>query len=111
LVADGVRWTTKIVLFPVRFLFTAETGREGTNDAAARHYLAHEHGANAALVAAALRWRAEPPAKDEAVGALRRGLVPLYLHYVEDHIQRLESHHETELALAFREWRSRLTAA
>jgi hypothetical protein len=27
LVTAGVRWTTKIVLFPVRFLFTAETGR------------------------------------------------------------------------------------
>jgi hypothetical protein len=40
LLAGGIRWTTKIVLFPVRFLFTAETGREGTNDAAVTDYLA-----------------------------------------------------------------------
>jgi hypothetical protein len=40
LISAGARWMTKIVLFPVRFLFTAETGREGTNDAAAQHYLA-----------------------------------------------------------------------
>jgi hypothetical protein len=40
LAAGGIRWTTKIVLFPVRFLFTAETGQEGTNHAAVAHYLA-----------------------------------------------------------------------
>jgi hypothetical protein len=40
LLAAGIRWTTKIVLFPVRFLFTAETGQEGTNHAAVTHYLA-----------------------------------------------------------------------
>lgn len=34
LVAAGVRWTTKIVLFPARFVYTADTGREGTNEAA-----------------------------------------------------------------------------
>ena len=39
LLAVGIRWTTKIVLFPVRFLFTAETGQEGTNHAAVTHYL------------------------------------------------------------------------
>ena len=31
---------TKIVLFPVRFLFTAETDRVGTNALAAEHCLA-----------------------------------------------------------------------
>lgn len=57
LAATGVRWTTKIVLFPVRFLFTAETGEEGTNDVAAHHYLARTEAPGAPLVAAALDWR------------------------------------------------------
>ena len=40
LLARGLRRLTKLVLFPVRFLFTAETGRVGTNDTAVAHYLA-----------------------------------------------------------------------
>jgi hypothetical protein len=39
LIAAGVRRLTKLVLFPVRFLYTAATGRVGTNDAAAAWYL------------------------------------------------------------------------
>ena len=40
LVSRGPRRLTKVVLFPVRFLFTAETGQVGTNTLAAGHYLA-----------------------------------------------------------------------
>ena len=80
LVTAGVRWATKIVLFPVRFLFTAETGREGTNDAAAHYYLAQDQAPGAALVAAALGWRTNPPAQEHAIAMLRDGLLPLYLH-------------------------------
>ena len=47
-VLAGLPWTTKIVLFPVRFLFTAETGDENTNQAAVTHYLTHD-AAGAAL--------------------------------------------------------------
>ena len=39
LVSRGPRRLTKIVLFPVRFLFTADTGQVGTNTVAAEHYL------------------------------------------------------------------------
>ena len=48
---------TKIVLFPVRFLFTAQTGQVGTNTLAARHYLASPDAPASSLVAAALAWR------------------------------------------------------
>jgi hypothetical protein len=34
--------------------------------------------------------------------------VPLYLHYIADHIKRLDSLGEVDLAEAFREWRRRL---
>ena len=108
LVATGLRWTTKIVLFPVRFLFTAETGLEGTNDAAADHYLAQAGAAGAALVAAARRWRSDPPARDDALTMLRAGLLPLYLHYLDDYGRRLQACGAAPLAQAFRDWRSRL---
>ena len=89
LVSRGPRRVTKIVLFPVRFLFTAETGQVGTNSSAARHYLASPDAPATSLVTAALAWRLEPPADDEATALVSRELIPLYLHYVDDHIARL----------------------
>ena len=108
LITAGVRWMTKIVLFPVRFLFTAETGREGTNDAAAQHYLAQPQAPGTALVAAALDWRTNPPPREQAAAMLANGFIPLYGHYLADHIQRLEAYREPNLAQAFRNWRSHL---
>lgn len=110
LAARGPRRVTKVVLFPVRFLFTAETGRVGTNTLAAEHYLAGPHAPAAALVAAALAWRREPPAVDEATGLLSRELIPLYVHYLDDHIARLQAVNHRRLARSFQRWRTRLLA-
>jgi len=43
-----------------------------------------------------------------AAALVREQIVPLYLHYIDDHITRLDSLGEVELAEAFREWRHRL---
>jgi len=110
LVARGPRRVTKIVLFPVRFLFTAETGQVGTNTRAAEHYLASPDAPATALVAAALAWRLEPPADEEAAALLGRELVPLYVQYVDDHIARLRAADQHRLADRFRRWRARLLA-
>ncbi len=110
LVSRGPRRVTKIVLFPVRFLFTAETGQVGTNSLAARHYLASPDAPATSLVTAALAWRLEPPAGDEATVLLSRELIPLYLHYVEDHIARLRAIDHHRLANRFQRWRTRLLA-
>jgi hypothetical protein len=109
LLARGVRRVTKLVLFPVRFMFTAATGQVGTNAAAVDSYLERNRAPSGALVAAAMAWRAEPP-RDEAATAelLRAQLVPLYLHFIDDHITRLASLWETGLAAAFKQWRDRL---
>ena len=109
LIAHGVRRLTKLVLFPVRFLYTAATGQVGTNDAAAARYLSAGGAPGSPLVAAALAWRTSPPADDVAAAALlREQMVPLYLHYIADHVARLDSLGEAELAEAFRDWRRRL---
>jgi hypothetical protein len=110
LVARGPRRVTKIVLFPVRFLFTAETGRVGTNTLAAEHYLASAYASAAALVTAALAWRREWPADDAATGLLSRELIPLYVQYLEDHIARLQAVDRRGLADSFRRWQARLVA-
>jgi hypothetical protein len=110
LVSRGPRRMTKIVLFPVRFLFTAQTGQVGTNSLAARHYLASPNVPARSLVAAALAWRLEPPAGDEATTLVSRELIPLYVHYVDDHIARLTAVSQNRLAGRFRRWHARLLA-
>jgi len=110
LASRGPRRVTKVVLFPVRFLFTAATGRVGTNALAAEHYLASPDAPARSLVAAAVAWRAAPPAEEEASALLGRELLPLYLHYIDDHVARLEDAGAPRLAGRFRRWRSRLLA-
>jgi len=109
LIGAGVRRLTKLVLFPVRFLFTAATGRVGTNAVAAEWYLARHAAPSRGLVGAALAWRmAEPSDRDEVADLLRQDMVPLYVYYIDDHIARLKSLGKAELARAFTEWRARL---
>jgi hypothetical protein len=109
LVARGVRRVTKLVLFPVRFLFTASTGRVGTNDAAVAHHLGDDRAPGKPLVAAAARWRMTAPADDAAVEELlHEHMVPLYLHYIDDHVARLRRVGEVALALEFEDCRRRL---
>jgi hypothetical protein len=109
LLARGVRRLTKLVLFPVRFLFTAATGLVGTNDAAVARYLAGGVGPSPTLVATAFSWRTAPPTDYEAAAQLlRQEMVPLYLHYIDDHIARLDSLGRADLARAFDDWRERV---
>ena len=111
LLARGVRRLTKLVLFPVRFLFTAETGQVGTNDAAVARYLEDDQAPSADLVRAALAWRTAPPTDEPAAAELLRSqLVPLYVQYVDDHIKRLSALGESGLASAFEQWRARLVS-
>ncbi len=110
LVARGPRRVTKIVLFPVRFLFTAETGRVGTNTLAAQHYLTSDYAPAATLVTAALAWRRERPADDGATELLGRELIPLYVQYLDDHIGRLQAVNCRRLVAGFQRWRARLLA-
>lgn len=111
LLAAGVRRATKVVLFPARFLLTAETGEEGTNDAAVRHYLDGHSGPAADLVAAAFQWRTTAPSGQTAIALLHAGFVALYDDYLGDHIARLTELGEPVLAEQFGGWRRRLRAA
>ena len=111
LVAQGPRRLTKVVLFPVRFLFTAATGRVGTNADASEHYLASDRAPAAGLVAAAMTWRTQPPADQAAaIALLHSELIPLYVQYVDDHVARLHAEGQHALAGGFRRWRARLLA-
>lgn len=109
LLAHGVRHVTKVVLFPVRFLYTAATGLVGTNRSAVEHYRAADPRPPATdLVAAALTWRGAPPDGAGAEALLETEMIPLYLHYIDDHIARLIDLGRSDLAEAFGEWRRQI---
>ncbi len=110
LISAGVRPLTKMVLFPVRFLFTARTGKVGRNQAAVDHFTAHESGPAADLARAALAWRDQPPdPSDPAVlTLLAQGLLPLYRLFLDDYATRLREYGEPEAARALQTWRHRL---
>jgi hypothetical protein len=111
LAAQGVRQVTKLVLFPVRFLYTAATGHVGTNSEAVACYLERRDVGSAQLVEAALLWRTDPPTdRATLVGLLGEQLVPLYVEYIDDHIPRLGEMGRVELAGAFEQWREQLLA-
>jgi hypothetical protein len=110
LAGGGVRRVTKLVLFPPRFLYTARTGRVGTNDAAVDRYLADPDAPSAELVAAARAWRTGASFDQAEVTALlAEQIVPLYRYYIDDHVERLGALGRGQLADAFREWRRRLS--
>ena len=110
LLGGGIRHVTKLVLFPVRFLYTAETGLVGTNHAAAAHYAAaSDDRPSAGLVAAALAWRSTPPDDAEATALLGREIGPLYCHYLDDHVARLAAVPRLDLSDGFAAWRLRIT--
>jgi len=45
-----------------------------------------------------------------AIALLGEQIVPLYLHYIDDHITRLAALERRDLAGAFERWRARLMA-
>jgi predicted nucleotidyltransferase len=111
LVSRGPRQVTKLVLFPVRFLFTAATGQVGTTALAVEHYLADAQAPAAELVAAALQWRIAPSEdNDAAASLLGRELIPLYVRFIDDHTIRLTAVGRADLARSFEQWRARLLA-
>jgi hypothetical protein len=110
LVSQGPRRLTKLVLFPVRFLFTAKTGRVGTNALAVESYRADPEAPAKELVDAAVSWRLAAPETDEAITLLGQGLIPLYLYFTEDHRRRLASMGRNDLAGRYERWRERLLA-
>lgn len=110
LVNAGTRKLTKLVLYPVRFLYTARTGQVGVNHKAVEHFSAVAAGGPAGLARSALAWREAPPDPgDRAIAeALRKGLLPLYRVFLEDYEQRLLGYGELDLAQAYSEWRQQL---
>lgn len=98
---------TKLILFPVRFLFTARTGEVGRNDAAVEHFAGTGKRAATTLAKMALQWRNSDPAPD-ALQAVAAGVLPLYEEFLRDHERRVREYGRRDLADALEGWRLRL---
>ena len=110
LAQSDAKTLTKLILFPVRFMFTAQTGEVGRNEAAVEHFVVTTPGASSTLARLALGWRnAEGFRADRSVvQAIAAGVLPLYRTFVSDHLQRMREYGRPELVEAFQKWRQRL---
>ena len=111
LAGSDARTLSKLILFPVRFLFTARTGEVGRNEAAVAHFVARSESPAAELARLALEWRnaGEVPSRASAARALAAGLLPLYEEFVSDYQGRLRER-RPDLAEAFGKWRRLLAS-
>lgn len=106
----STKMLTKHVLYPVRFIFTAQTGQIGMNDKAVEYFSGVATGPAAELARKGFQWRYDPPDPGDraVVELLRNGVLPLYRMFLADYEQRLRDYGELELAKAYREWQHRL---
>ena len=113
LLRSNQKQLTRLILFPLRFLYTARTGDVGRNDAAVEHFAATTRETAASdLARLALRWRDAGPqqADRDAIAAIAAGILPLYREFLLDHEPRLREYERPDLADAFHAWRQRLQA-
>ena len=110
LINAGIKTLTKLVLYPARFLFTAQTGQVGMNQEAVEHFLTVENGPAADLARKGLEWRTKPPNPNDhaVVDILEKGVLSIYRIFLADYERRLREYDEPGLAQAYREWRERL---
>jgi hypothetical protein len=109
LVSAGARHLTKRILFPVRFVFTADCHEIGTNEAAVAWYVASGYGGHE-LVLRAANWRTRPFEVIEAERCVGAGIVAVYDTFLSTHIEHMTNFGEQELARDLRAWRDRLHA-
>lgn len=106
LMAQGQRQVAKAVLFPVRFIYTAEVGGLAANPQAARHFLQTRQNTlpgTAQLVQAALEWREQGSvAQARILDLLHAELVRVYLNSLPESA--------AELRGGLRRWQAALEA-
>lgn len=103
----GQRKLTKLILFPVRFLYTLRTGQIGKNDAAVAHYALTTKDAKGKLALAGLAWRDEtlPESNETNMALIQDNLIPLYVEFLTEYRQALHDFGQEELAMRLAAWK------
>jgi predicted nucleotidyltransferase len=112
LAQSDAKTLTKLILYPVRFMYTARTGEVGRNEAAVEHLVAAKESASSDLARFALDWRSAIPTHSDknAIQAIAAGVLPLYDEFLMDYEPRLREYGRLDLAEKFQKWRLTLQA-
>jgi hypothetical protein len=107
LAQSDAKTLTKLILYPVRFMYTARTGEIGRNEAAVEHFVAAKESASSELARLALAWRSVVPTHSDtnAIQAIAAGVLPLYDEFLLDYEPRLRDYGRPDLAEEFHKWR------
>ena len=105
-------YTTKIILFPARFIYGEKTGKIAGNEESSLYYQNNYKGPDAELIKNGYNWRLNSLPEDLNIvtDSLQKGLPPLYINYINIYIQRMEQYEETSLKNELIQWRSRISA-
>jgi hypothetical protein len=100
------RAVTKAVLFPVRFIYTAERGGIATNRDAVDYYCRRSERPSTELVMRAFRWREDGRlgSPEDVRSILKQGLAPLYLELIRVYVEALRREEVTELEQRLLRW-------
>lgn len=107
LVAEGPRAASKAALFPIRMLYTLDSGRFGQNPTAVSWY--EHHGSHPDLARAAAQWRSTG-IKDaaRAISLLRTSLVDVYDEFLTAYAAALADTGSSDLAAGLLDMRNAL---
>lgn len=109
LIAAGLTYTTKLILFPARFLYTLQTGKVGHNQEAATYFIEKHHNQLGELVKNAFSWRNGALFNEEqALNLISANLIPLYKEFIESCSLIIQSHGRKQLAHQLDKWEDHL---
>ena len=108
----GVVYTTKIILFPARFIYLEKTGKIAGNEESFLYYLNNYKGPDAELVKNGYHWRLNSLPEDLNIVSdyLKKGLPSLYINYINIYIQSMEQYEEILLRNKLIQWKRRILA-
>lgn len=111
LLSKGIRHLTKMVLFPVRLLYTAQTGEMRHNEDAVDYYLKHNDTQSSRLVKAAFQWRSEAPHdKEYTITLLKKYLLEIYDQFIDLYMLKMTDFGEVKLLSDLEKWKQCLNA-
>ena len=108
----GVVYTTKLILFPARFIYGEKTGKIAGNEESSRYYQNNYKGPDAELIKNGYHWRLNSLPEDLNIvtNSLQKGLPSLYTNYINIYIQRMEQYEEISLKNKLIRWRNEILA-
>jgi predicted nucleotidyltransferase len=111
-IADkGVVYTTKTILFPARFIYLEKTGEIAGNEQSSLYYVNNFKGPDAELVKYGYHWRLNslPVDLNIVTQYLEKGLILLYINYINIYIQRMEQYGENIIKNELIQWKKNIS--